>query len=105
MALIGVLGGSFDPVHNSHLETAKLASYEFGLDGVIFVPAYLPPHKKKLNASSRDRFNMLVLALEGLCGFSIDKFEINEKKVTSADIAQEGILRIGKNRYYKLMSS
>ncbi len=81
MAYIGVLGGSFDPVHNSHLEMANCAVEEFGLDLVIFLPAYLPPHKNKLDASSCDRLNMLVLALDDKSNFVIDKFEINSRKV------------------------
>ena len=49
----GVLGGSFDPIHNAHLQMAKTALKEFNLDKIIFVPAYIPPHKSKLIASKK----------------------------------------------------
>ena len=42
---LGVLGGSFDPVHAGHLGAARLARRAFELDHVVFVPAARPPHK------------------------------------------------------------
>ena len=81
MSKIGVLGGSFDPVHNAHLEIAKKAFDEFGLDLVIFVPAYLPPHKKKLEVSDEHRLNMISLCIESNPKFLLDKFEIESKKI------------------------
>lgn len=42
---IGIMGGTFDPIHYGHLVTAEVARYGFGLDEVIFVPAGTPPHK------------------------------------------------------------
>ena len=81
MADIGIFGGSFDPVHNAHIETALTAIKEFNLKAVIFVPAYLPPHKVKLQASQTHRVNMLKLAIKNFNGLSIDLFEVNSKKV------------------------
>lgn len=81
MSKIGVLGGSFDPIHNAHIEIAKKAVYEFGLDFVVFVPAYLPPHKKKLEVSDQHRLHMLSLGIENNSKFVLDKFEIESKKI------------------------
>lgn len=81
MADIAIFGGSFDPVHNAHIETALLALKEFNLKSVIFVPAYLPPHKVKLQVSQTHRVNMLKLAIKNFDGLSIDLFEVNSKKV------------------------
>lgn len=80
MADIGIFGGSFDPVHNAHIETALTAIKEFNLKAVIFVPAYLPPHKTKLQVSATDRVNMLTLAVKNYNLLSINLYEVNSKK-------------------------
>ena len=77
---IGVLGGSFDPVHNAHLQMAKVALKEFKLDKIIFVPAYVPPHKKKLVASDKDRYNMLLDVTKDTEQYEIDTYEQKKKK-------------------------
>jgi nicotinate-nucleotide adenylyltransferase len=42
---IGIIGGSFDPIHNGHLETAEFVYQQLGLEKMIFIPAYIAPHK------------------------------------------------------------
>ena len=79
--ILGVLGGSFDPVHNAHLKMADTALKEFDLDKIIFVPAYIPPHKLKLIASEKDRYNMLLETIKDNKQYEIDTFEIDSKKV------------------------
>jgi len=81
MRKIGIFGGSFDPVHNAHIEAAQQAVAQFGLDFVIFIPSYLPPHKLRLQASSQDRLNMLSLAVKNNCKFLIDAFEIQNRRI------------------------
>src|SRR5260370_24902064 len=62
---IAIYGGTFDPVHNGHLEVARRVLQLFELDEVIFVPACVPPHKRNANITSAfHRFAMLVLATE-----------------------------------------
>ncbi len=80
MNTLAILGGSFDPVHNAHIQMAIRAEQEFGLDKIIFVPAYKPPHKDKLSASAEDRYNMLGFALEKYPKFDIDMYELNLKR-------------------------
>ena len=71
---IGLLGGTFDPVHNGHLHLAEQAQRFFNLEKVVFIPAYRSPHKSALEpVSCEHRLSMLTLALEGLPRFSIDK--------------------------------
>src|ERR1043165_3638677 len=61
----GIYGGTFDPVHNGHLEVARRVLQLFELDQVIFVPACLPPHKRSRKLTSAfHRFAMLALATE-----------------------------------------
>jgi nicotinate-nucleotide adenylyltransferase len=73
---LGMLGGSFDPVHRGHLFVARAAQRQFALDHVLFVPAARPPHKpgRKL-ASQDDRAHMLALALEGEPSWSMSTLE------------------------------
>ena len=78
---VGVFGGSFDPIHNAHLRMAATALKEFNLDKIIFVPAYIPPHKIKLVAAEKDRYNMLFDVIKDFSEYEIDTYEIDSKKV------------------------
>lgn len=60
---LGILGGSFDPVHYGHLLMAQYALEQLKLDRVFFLPAYSPPHKRDKTLSSfEDRLKMLEIA-------------------------------------------
>jgi nicotinate-nucleotide adenylyltransferase len=76
---IGVLGGSFDPVHYGHILPVEKAAEHFRLDGVIFVPARLSPLKKEMPADPRHRVAMLALAIQGHPGWSIDLQELDRE--------------------------
>lgn len=65
MARIGLLGGTFDPIHAGHLEAAVAALDCGGLDRVLLVPAGRPPHKRATHASAEDRLQMCRLAIRG----------------------------------------
>lgn len=74
---IGIYGGSFDPVHNGHVNAAKTFMEECSLDKVIIVPAYCPPHKKGLAITpSEHRLNMCNLAFGNIEGFEVSDIEI-----------------------------
>lgn len=61
---IGILGGTFDPVHNGHLAIARAALKQGRLDRVLFVVAARPPHKQSSDmAAAEDRYRMVELAL------------------------------------------
>ncbi|MDP2911628.1 MAG: nicotinate-nucleotide adenylyltransferase, partial [Candidatus Omnitrophota bacterium] len=77
---IGILGGTFDPVHNGHIYLAKKACAKLRLDKIIFIPSYLPPHKIGVKVTSaRHRFNMLKLAIHGNKKFKISDMEIKRR--------------------------
>lgn len=77
---LGILGGTFDPIHLGHLILADEAIERLGLNRVIFVPAYIPPHKKRKNISTAvDRLKMVELAIKGNKRFGLSTFEINAK--------------------------
>lgn len=74
-----IYGGTFDPVHNGHLTVARRVSELFGLDQMIFVPAFVPPHKRGAGISPAfHRFAMLALATEDDAGFRISTIELDE---------------------------
>ncbi len=74
---IGILGGTFDPVHIGHLAIAEEAREALGLDRVLFVPAGEPPHKVPGAVSPvRDRVAMVELAIEGNAAFEVSTVEI-----------------------------
>lgn len=73
---IGILGGTFDPVHAGHLAIARAAQARFSLDLVLFVPAAQPPHKlRQPLAPFADRVRMLELALAGQPGLALTEME------------------------------
>ena len=77
---IGILGGTFDPVHKGHIYLAKKVCAKLRLDKIIFIPSYLPPHKIGVKVTSaRHRFNMLKLAIHGNKKFKISDMEIRRK--------------------------
>jgi nicotinate-nucleotide adenylyltransferase len=74
---VGILGGTFNPIHLGHLLIAQDAMEQLGLDRVKFIPSATPPHKTvdKL-ASERDRLRMIALAIRGNNRFEVDEIEI-----------------------------
>ena len=62
---VGLLGGTFDPVHRGHLVVARVAAERFALKQVLFVPASKPPHKSVARTPFLHRYAMLALALSG----------------------------------------
>ncbi len=77
---IGIMGGTFDPIHYGHLLAAEEASYAFDLEKVIFIPAGCPPHKKgRKVAPAEDRFIMVLLAILDNPKFSVSKIEMYDK--------------------------
>lgn len=74
---IGILGGTFDPVHLGHLETALAAGRALGLDRVLVMPAGTPPHRHEQPfASPCHRFAMTAIAVTGLPGLQASDVEV-----------------------------
>jgi nicotinate-nucleotide adenylyltransferase len=77
---LGVLGGTFDPIHLGHVAAGEAAQRALGLDEVILVPSRIPPHRTSpATASAADRFAMAELAAEGLPGWSASYLEIKRE--------------------------
>jgi nicotinate-nucleotide adenylyltransferase len=75
---LGILGGTFDPIHHGHLVAAEEACYQLALDRVLFVPAGTPPHKPRQPITPADhRLRMLELAIAGKPYFAISRVDVD----------------------------
>ena len=79
MRRLGVIGGTFDPIHNGHLLLARFVSEQIDLDKVLFVPAAAPPHKDHRDdiAAAASRWTMVELAVEGIGDFEASRLELD----------------------------
>ena len=78
---IGILGGTFNPVHYGHLVLASEVKDRLKLDKVIFVPAGKAPHKKVKGATPDERYEMTCLAIKGNSSFEVSPIEIEKSKI------------------------
>lgn len=76
---IGIIGGTFDPVHFGHLRAALEARELLQLEAIRLLPAGTPPHRDTPRASPEDRLNMLNLAVGGYPEFSVDDREVRRQ--------------------------
>jgi nicotinate-nucleotide adenylyltransferase len=77
VARVGLLGGTLDPIHLGHVETALAARRALGLDRVIVLPARVPPHRTQQPvASPYHRFAMTALAVNGVDGLAVSDLEL-----------------------------
>ncbi|MFX4227737.1 MAG: nicotinate-nucleotide adenylyltransferase [Porticoccaceae bacterium] len=79
---LGILGGTFDPIHLGHLTLAQLALEQAGLDALVLMPCHLPPHREEAHASAEDRLALVRLAVAGKPRITVSEYEL-EKKSTS----------------------
>lgn len=78
IARVGMLGGTFDPIHVAHVAVAQAARHELDLDEVLVIPAGQPPHKLGVAmAPAADRLAMVELALAGEEGLRASRIEID----------------------------
>lgn len=77
--MIGIFGGTFNPIHIGHLRAAEEVVEALGLDSLVFVPSARPPHKtaeREIIAPAAERLSWLHLALDGHAGFEVDPIEV-----------------------------
>ena len=78
---IGIMGGSFNPIHVRHLEMAASAKREQKLERIIFLPTGNPPHKREGLEDAEHRFEMTRLAVFNTPGFTASRMEIDREGI------------------------
>lgn len=74
--VIGLLGGTFDPIHHGHLRLALECAAAAGCDGMRLVPACIPPHRQAPVADARQRLRMTQLAADATAELCVDDCEV-----------------------------
>jgi nicotinate-nucleotide adenylyltransferase len=76
----GVLGGTFDPIHNGHVAAAIAAQTALKLDTVTLIPSLIPPHRQDpVGAASEERYEMAKLAAHGRPGWTASRIELDRE--------------------------
>ena len=75
--MIGILGGTFDPIHYGHLRPAQEASQKLGLSELRLLPTGQPPHRPPPQANAQQRLAMVELAIRDLPGLRVDDRELH----------------------------
>ena len=104
---IGILGGTFNPIHLGHLLMAQDSMEELQLDRVTFIPSATPPHKTVNQlASNRDRLRMVQLAIRGQNGFEADDIELQRGGISySVDTLTELRRRNPRTDFYFIIGA
>ena len=83
-----VFSGTFNPIHNGHLGMAQRVIEEFKFDEILFIPAYIQPHKNLAycKRSAPHRLEMLKIALEKYPKFKLNTIEFDRKEIGRAHV-------------------
>lgn len=77
---IGIMGGTFDPIHIGHLFIAEEVLNEVGLDKILFIPVGIPPHKQESKVTdSQHRLTMAQIAVSGNANFQVSRIEVDRE--------------------------
>ena len=80
---LGILGGTFDPIHMGHLRMAEHVFQRMELESIVFIPAYVPPHKLGQDfAPAQDRYTMTELAVADNPHFTVSDMELKRTGVS-----------------------
>jgi len=102
---IGILGGTFDPIHQAHIELAKKAKHQLKLDSVLLIPAYISPFKQKTKpTSSKHRLRMAQLASLKFKWLKVSDLEVKRKRVSYTITTLRSLRRsLGENAEFYLL--
>lgn len=104
---LGILGGTFDPIHMGHLQMAEAVYRRMGLERVLFIPAYVPPHKVGMYfASAQDRYAMTELAVAAYPHFAVSDMELRRSGVSyTIDTLRELHRLYGQRQLYFIIGA
>ena len=104
---LGSMGGTFDPIHNGHIQMAQKCMEKFALDEVIFLPAGEPPHKRNYAVTDKyKRLEMTRLAVKEIPGFSVSDIEIERGGYTYTIDSLRELGQIYKNaRFFYIIGA
>ncbi len=107
MKKIGIMGGTFNPIHNGHLFLAENAYEQIGLDQILFMPSKNPPHKAKPNmVTDQQRVDMIRLAIQDNPHFALSTLELERDGYTyTADTLTLLTDRNQNVRYYFIVGA
>lgn len=103
---IGILGGTFNPIHNGHLLIAEHVLKKYHLSRVDFIPCFQPPHRDQPIASPQDRLEMVKLAIKNHSEFSVNDIEIKREGVSyTINTLQSLHQQFPENNYYFIIGA
>ena len=107
MAAIGIMGGTFNPIHVGHIEIAKAAFSQYRLDEIWFMPNHIPGYKSNSGlVSGEDRFEMTKLAIFGIPYFKVSDYELKRSGNTyTAETLALLNKEYPKDRFYFIMGA
>jgi nicotinate-nucleotide adenylyltransferase len=105
---VGILGGTFNPIHIGHINIAETALLDFELDKVIFMPCYIPPHKDKdINILPGEvRYELVEAAIKKYKNFEVSDYELKNGGVSySVDTLKALKNMHPENEYYFIIGA
>ena len=103
---VGILGGTFDPIHHGHLVIAEEAREALGLERVLLVPAASPPHKPgRPVTDAAHRLAMVELAIAGNPAFAVSRLEVERGGASYTVDTLEALLRDGIEQPWFILSA
>jgi nicotinate-nucleotide adenylyltransferase len=105
---LGLLGGTFDPVHNGHLAAANAAQQSLNLDTVVLIPSHVPPHRQDpVGATSEQRYEMAALAAAERRDWSASRIEVdrNGPSYTYDTLVQLGETLSGGSQFFFILGA
>lgn len=102
---IGIMGGTFDPIHNGHLIIAENSRINFNLEKILFIPTGLPAHKIENEITYSDyRYEMVLLSINSNPYFTVSPMEIERMGITYTIDTIKNLQKLNKNaEYYFIM--
>lgn len=101
---IGILGGTFNPIHNGHLINAQYLKDDYSLDSILFIPSKHPVHKElEGNVTPEDRYEMTRLAVQDNDDFDVSRIEIEREDESFTIITIKELIELYKEASFYLI--